>query len=49
MRDETPSFTRFIRRYAKSVIDYQRNSHKKNREYIKYNLRKYVEYLKKSQ
>ena len=48
MKDETPSYTRFIRRYAKSVIDYQRNSPKKNRKYIQHNLREYVEYLEKS-
>jgi len=47
MKEETPSYTRFIRRYTKRVIDYQRNSHKKNREYIKHNLSEYVSFLRK--
>ena len=33
--------------YTKRVIDYQRNSHKKNREYIKHNLSEYVSFLRK--
>jgi hypothetical protein len=48
MKEETPSFTRFIRRYSKSIIDYQRNSPKKNEEYIRHNLKKYAEYLEGS-
>ncbi len=48
MKKETGSYTRFIRRYAKSIIDYQRNLPKKNREYIQHNLRGYVKYLEKS-
>jgi hypothetical protein len=47
MKEETPLYTRFIRRYTKGIIDYQRNSPKKKREYIKHSLKEYVKYLER--